>query len=186
MKSFSNRLETAAPMSDRLESTATGTTSSHSSPFGARLGAGVMLSLAFFAATAGAQTTIEGSVEAARRYRGLPATAGDVVLADTRIQDVLQSDTFDRLARHGRTRQALSDPGVRAALSADADAGYVVKPIDKLSPKLAGALFQGSLSANLRIWTTAREAETKASNIASGIHKARAGGFASPNSSKSN
>lgn len=62
----------------------------------------------------------EGTSGGAQRYVGKQLSAKDVKVADTEVQQFIQSDTFDRLIRNDVTRKALvkafSDPALGAAL----------------------------------------------------------------------
>lgn len=59
----------------------------------------------------------EGSIGQAKRAQEPQMAAKDVVLGDTKAQEFMQSDVFDKLMKDPNARQMLSDASMRAELS---------------------------------------------------------------------
>ena len=59
----------------------------------------------------------EGAIGQAKRAQAQQMAAKDVVLGDTKAQEFMQSDVFDKLMKDENARQMLSDASMRAELS---------------------------------------------------------------------
>ena len=95
----------------------------------------------------------EGSIGQAKRATEPQMAAKDVVLGDTKAQEFMQSDVFDKLMKDPAARQMLSDASMRAELSdanlrgglADASLSQALKSAD-VRAALADADLRGALA----------------------------------------
>ena len=61
----------------------------------------------------------EGTIGAAQRYQSEQIKTGDVVLKDKELQEVLQSDAYNKLTKDPEARKAITSDAFKAAMAND-------------------------------------------------------------------